>query len=71
MRRRRQTTRELLAELSERLLHEQRVHLVLVSDEIASELRVWSEPVQVMVEPGDGGLLWMIFRKFEEVASHA
>jgi len=58
------TTRELLAELAERLLHEQGVNIVLVSVEIARGLRVWSEPVQVMVEPGEGGVIEMVMRDY-------
>lgn len=33
------------------------VHVVLVSRALADELRVWSRPVELMVEPRDGSLV--------------
>ena len=42
-------------------------YAVIVSDELASQYRVWSPPVEVMVEPhrGDHDILDMTFRAHE------
>ncbi len=51
------------AAAAERVFHDTEV--ALVARQVADELRVWSEPVQVMVEPDGYGLLNIIVRPYQ------
>lgn len=57
--------RERLRAVASEMLHHEDTHLVLVSRQVADTLRVWSEPAQIMVEPGSDGLLEMVVRHLD------
>lgn len=57
--------RERLRSVAAEQLALEDTHIVLVSRPLADELRVWSEPMQIMAEPRADGLLELVCRNLD------
>lgn len=60
------TPADRLAWVARETLYLQDAHLCLVDRELADELRVWSRPIQIRVEPRPDGLIQLEARYIEE-----